>query len=362
MDAQQARRVLDRLVGYAVSPILWDKVRRGSERGPRPVRGPEAHLRPRARDPRVQVRGVLDGRGPPRGRAAARLPREPPQEGRQGHRDRQRRRGGGGARPTSSPPPFKVEKVQARERRRNPVPPFITSKLQQEGFRKLGFPVRKTMQVAQRLYEGVELGEEGAVGLITYMRTDSVRVSADALTAVREHVGADATARTTSPRSRTSTRARRTPRTRTRRSGPTYLDHDPEKIKRYLSKDELKVYTPHLEPLRGLADAAGGLRRDGGGHLRHARRGTARVPAAREGLDPQVQGLPRRLRRGARREGRAEAEGGGGAAPGSGGPGGATTRRPSSPLSPRARRSPSRSSTRTSTSRSPRPATARRAS
>src|SRR6185295_13428495 len=80
---------------------------------------------------------------------------------------------------------WKVDKIQARERKRNPVPPFITSKLQQDSFRKLGFPVKKTMQVAQRLYEGVELGPDGSVGLITYMRTDSTRISAEALTAVR---------------------------------------------------------------------------------------------------------------------------------------------------------------------------------
>src|SRR5207247_6042029 len=84
---------------------------------------------------------------------------------------------------------FTVSKVVRRERRRHPVPPFITSKLQQEAFKKLRFSVKKTMQVAQRLYEGVELGEDGSVGLITYMRTDSTRVSNDALAAVREKIG-----------------------------------------------------------------------------------------------------------------------------------------------------------------------------
>src|SRR5204863_9585866 len=83
---------------------------------------------------------------------------------------------------------FDVSKVQKKERRRHPVPPFITSKLQQEAFKKLRFPVKKTMQVAQRLYEGVELGPDGAVGLITYMRTDSTRISTDALGAVREKI------------------------------------------------------------------------------------------------------------------------------------------------------------------------------
>src|SRR5207247_8571330 len=83
---------------------------------------------------------------------------------------------------------FTVSKVVRRERKRNPVPPFITSKLQQEAFKKLRFSVKKTMQVAQRLYEGMEVGDEGSVGLITYMRTDSFRVSSDALSDVRGHI------------------------------------------------------------------------------------------------------------------------------------------------------------------------------
>ncbi len=79
-----------------------------------------------------------------------------------------------------------VKSVSTREKRRNPVAPFITSTLQQESSRKLRFSVKRTMMLAQRLYEGIELGHEGAVGLITYMRTDSTRVSDDALTEVRE--------------------------------------------------------------------------------------------------------------------------------------------------------------------------------
>ena len=84
---------------------------------------------------------------------------------------------------------FVVDSVTTKERKRNPVPPFITSKLQQEASRKIGFPVKKTMTVAQKLYEGIEIGAEGAVGLITYMRSDSVRVSDTALSEVREFIG-----------------------------------------------------------------------------------------------------------------------------------------------------------------------------
>src|SRR6185503_7455068 len=83
---------------------------------------------------------------------------------------------------------FVVSDVTTKERKRNPVPPFITSKLRQEASRKLGFAVKKTMMVAQKLYEGVELGAEGSVGLITYMRTDSTRVSEAALSEVRDFI------------------------------------------------------------------------------------------------------------------------------------------------------------------------------
>src|ERR671922_231603 len=85
---------------------------------------------------------------------------------------------------------FLVESVVTKEKKRNPVPPFTTSKLQQDASRRLRFSVKKTMMLAQRLYEGIELGDEGRVGLITYMRTDSMQVSKDALTEVRDLIGA----------------------------------------------------------------------------------------------------------------------------------------------------------------------------
>src|SRR5574338_62072 len=146
VDAQQARRVLDRLVGYQVSPLLWDKVRRGISAG----RVQTVALRlivEREREIQVFKKEEYWTIG-------ARL------EG-------------------NNPPP-----VETRERRKFPVPPFITSKLQQEAVRKLRFTAKKTMMLAQKLYEGIDLGE-GPVGLITYMRTDSTRVADSALEAVR---------------------------------------------------------------------------------------------------------------------------------------------------------------------------------
>ncbi|HEY7818326.1 MAG TPA: type I DNA topoisomerase, partial [Vicinamibacteria bacterium] len=137
---------------------------------------------------------------------------------------------------------FKVDKVQARERRRNPVPPFITSKLQQDSFKKLRFPVKKTMQVAQRLYEGVELGPDGAIGLITYMRTDSTRISADALTGAREHI-ATTYGEDYVPDKPNVYKSKKDAQDAHEAIRPTDLSRPPEAIKKYLSKDELALYT-----------------------------------------------------------------------------------------------------------------------
>ncbi len=121
------------------------------------------------------------------------------------------------------------------------MPPFITSKLQQEAFKKLRFSVRKTMQVAQRLYEGVELGADGSVGLITYMRTDSTRVSDDALKAVRERVETSYGAEYL-PEKPVVYKTKKDAQDAHEAIRPTYLDRDPESVKRYLSKDEYALY------------------------------------------------------------------------------------------------------------------------
>ena len=212
---------------------------------------------------------------------------QPRQEGRQERRDRQRRRRPAPcARDLEAADLPRRRRSQPKERRRNPVPPFITSKLQQEAFKKLRFRVKKTMQVAQRLYEGVELGPDGSVGLITYMRTDSTRISDDALVAVRETHRRDLRRASTCPRSRTSTAARRTRRTRTRPSARPTSERDPESIKQYLSQGRVRALQADLEPLRGLADAARGLRRDDRGH-----RGRPPTCCARKGSTLKFKGF-----------------------------------------------------------------------
>src|SRR5215475_11363514 len=179
VDAQQARRVLDRLVGYSLSPLLWDKVQRGLSAGRvqsvavRLIVDREREIRAFRPEEYWTLHAGLQGKHPTAFMATLRevngeKPTLPNEEAIQAVMTALE-----GAR-------FVVRAVTRGERRRNPAPPFITSTLQQDAGRKLGFSAKKTMTVAQQLYEGVELGEEGPVGLITYMRTDSVRIAIEA--------------------------------------------------------------------------------------------------------------------------------------------------------------------------------------
>jgi DNA topoisomerase-1 len=187
-DAQQARRILDRLVGYQISPILWKKVRRGLSAGRVqsvavriiverereivvfvPVEYWSVEVDCHAAEPPPFVAKIWRWDGE---KAAPKTEAEATEIA-------DELRGGAAT----------VARIERKERRRRPQPPFITSKLQQEAARKLRFTAKKTMALAQRLYEGIELGEEGPTGLITYMRTDSTRISDDALAEVRDHIG-----------------------------------------------------------------------------------------------------------------------------------------------------------------------------
>ncbi len=136
---------------------------------------------------------------------------------------------------------FVVAEVTTKERKRNPVPPFITSKLQQEASRKLGFPVKKTMLVAQKLYEGVELGAEGSVGLITYMRTDSTRISEAALSDVRTFVGQQYGEKYL-PEKPVHYRSKKDAQDAHEAIRPTDVARTPDSLSRFLNRDELKLY------------------------------------------------------------------------------------------------------------------------
>jgi DNA topoisomerase-1 len=187
VDAQQARRVLDRLVGYKISPLLWDKVRRGLSAGRvqtvavRVVVEREREIRAFITQEYWTLDVNLAAKKTPYFDARLfRLGDAAPEIKDQATSDALVA-GLEGAK-------FIVRSVGTKEKRRNPVAPFITSTLQQESSRKLRFSVKRTMALAQQLYEGVEIGSEGGVGLITYMRTDSTRVSDDAVTEVREFI------------------------------------------------------------------------------------------------------------------------------------------------------------------------------
>ena len=240
VDAQQARRILDRLVGYKVSPILWDKVRRGLSAGRvqsvalKLICDRERAIRAFVPEEYWTVVAHLEAAQPPV--FPANLVKKDGKNVEIGNEEQAK-----AVRADLEKAAFRVAKVVARERKRNPIPPFTTSKLQQDAFKKLRFSVKKTMQVAQRLYEGVELGEEGSIGLITYMRTDSFRVSADALSAVRERI-ASTYGEEYLPEKPTFYRSKKDAQDAHEAIRPTYLDRDPEGIRRFLSKDEYALY------------------------------------------------------------------------------------------------------------------------
>jgi DNA topoisomerase-1 len=187
-ESQQARRILDRLVGYEISPVLWTKVKRGLSAGRvqsvavRLVAEREAEIKAFSAVEYWSIEASVEGSVPPPFTAkVVRLDGQKPELAQEGQ-----------ARAIEAlvrESPLQVVSVERKERRKNAPAPFITSKLQQEASSKLRFSPKRTMGLAQRLYEGMELGEEGPVGLITYMRTDSTRLSDDAVRDVREYVG-----------------------------------------------------------------------------------------------------------------------------------------------------------------------------
>src|SRR5690349_18356538 len=187
VDAQQARRILDRLVGYKISPLLWDKVRRGLSAGRvqtvalRLIVDREREIRAFLKREYWTIDVQLNAKKPPV--LTARFTKKDDQAIEVAEETAAR-----SIVDQLDGAKYLVHSVTTREKKRNPVAPFITSTLQQESSRKLRFSVKRTMMLAQRLYEGIELGKEGAVGLITYMRTDSTRVSDDALRDARQYV------------------------------------------------------------------------------------------------------------------------------------------------------------------------------
>ena len=187
VNAQQARRILDRLVGYKASPILWRSIKTGLSAGRvqtvalRLIVEREREIRAFTPQEYWSIEALCAKDGQTFEASLAKVGGHKPQlhsaEDAQAVVDAVRQL------------PFVVTKVEKRHRRKNPAAPFTTSTLQQEAAKKLGFSSRRTMRAAQDLYEGMDVGEDGPVGLITYMRTDSVRVSDTAIASVRDFIG-----------------------------------------------------------------------------------------------------------------------------------------------------------------------------
>jgi DNA topoisomerase I len=236
VDAQQARRVLDRLVGYKISPLLWDKVRRGLSAG----RVQSVALKLAVDREREIERFVAEEYWNITARLAGPVPPE--------FDAKLLKRGGSNIKVTSQAESdavladlrgatWTVASVATKERKKGVVPPFITSKLQQAA----RFPVKKTMMIAQQLYEGIELPGEGAVGLITYMRTDSTRVSEQALDDVRGYIGGKFGAEFV-PEKPNLYKAKADAQDAHEAIRPTSMQYDPESVRAQLTPDQYYLY------------------------------------------------------------------------------------------------------------------------
>lgn len=242
-EAQQARRVLDRLVGYQVSPILWKKVRRGLSAGrvqsvalriiverEREIENfkPEEYWTVEA-----SLKEILESNGISfiaflvkyDGKKVEIQNEKQALEIVEALKNKK----------------YSVVSVERKERIRNTLPPFITSTVQQEASRKLRFPVKKTMSIAQRLYEGLELGEEGPVGLITYMRTDSVRISEHAVAEARSYIGENYGADFL-PETPNIFKLKKSAQDAHEAIRPTAVATTPDSVKPFLSEDEFELY------------------------------------------------------------------------------------------------------------------------
>ncbi len=240
VDAQQARRVLDRIVGYKVSPLLWDKVRRGLSAGRvqtvalRLIVEREQEIRAFVPKEYWTIHALLAADEPPSFEAKLvkrkgedlEIPDEA--EAQRILADLERAT-------------WQVSSVAQKEKRRFAPPPFTTSKLQQAAYNRLRFTAKRTMMLAQRLYEGIDLGSEGSVGLITYMRTDSVHVSADALSQVRDHIGEKFGAKYL-PEKPNFFKSKKDAQEAHEAIRPTDVSRTPESVRSYLDESMFKLY------------------------------------------------------------------------------------------------------------------------
>ncbi|MBI4342111.1 MAG: type I DNA topoisomerase, partial [Candidatus Omnitrophica bacterium] len=241
VNAQQARRILDRLVGYSLSPLLWKKIGRGLSAGrvqsvalrlivdrekeieafvPQEYWTIEAELKQADGGPSFTAR--LDKVGTQKADVKTKADAEP-------------------LAAALRQQPFTVAAVEEKEQKRYPKPPFTTSTLQQEAFNKLGYSSARTMRIAQQLYEGLEIGEPNPVGLITYMRTDAVRVANEALTAVRGLIP-KRFGKKFLPLEPRAYKAKKSAQEAHEAIRPTDVAHTPESMKPYLTDEQFTLY------------------------------------------------------------------------------------------------------------------------
>ena len=240
VDAQQARRILDRLVGYQVSPLLWEKVKQGISAGRvqtvalRVIVEREREIQAFQKKEYWTIEAHLEGKHPPA--FDARLFKYRGE-------DLEISDAAGADHHTAAikAASFVVQSVTTKEKRKYPVPPFITSKLQQEAVRKLHFTAKKTMMLAQRLYEGVDLGAEGSVGLITYMRTDSTRVAESALNSARDYIRQTFGAPYLPPDA-IRYKSKKDAQDAHEAIRPTDVLRSPDSVRSYIGPDEFKLY------------------------------------------------------------------------------------------------------------------------
>ncbi|MBP7765333.1 MAG: type I DNA topoisomerase [Deltaproteobacteria bacterium] len=239
-EAQQTRRILDRLVGYQISPVLWDKVKRGLSAGRvqsvavRIICEREAEIEKFQPEEYWNLVAQFEGSQPPP--FEAKLARIDGKKAKVGNGEQARMLADAIRRAS-----FSVEKLEKKEIRRAALPPFTTSKLQQEASRWLRFSAKKTMSVAQKLYEGIELGKEGSVGLITYMRTDSYRIADEALAAVRDYIRENYSAEYLPAKPHFYKNAQKTQDAH-EAIRPSSMAYRPQDIKEFLTAEQFKLY------------------------------------------------------------------------------------------------------------------------
>jgi DNA topoisomerase-1 len=253
VEAQQTRRILDRLVGYGLSPLLWRKVHRGLSAGRvqsvavKLVVDREREINAFEKEEYWSIDAEFEGsKLPAFWTRLTKANREPETRGQDSRTERKflipDEETSAAIVNDLKDREFVLSKIEKKQRRRMPSPPFITSTLQQEAVRKLKFPTKKTMMIAQQLYEGIELGEEGSVGLITYMRTDSHRVAPEAQEWARSLIE-KTYGKNYVPEKPPAYRSRASAQEAHEAIRPTYPAKRPESVKEFLSKEQYVLYS-----------------------------------------------------------------------------------------------------------------------